>query len=170
MFMEFRENGTKNVRHVWSILSASSILDSETQNLTINNVLDDISINIGKELVEKKSADKTSGYAIPANMHIVTKLTKKVPNKDIGVEIKYEEIDPNGVVLTSSVPHKIDFKKQYKNLRWRTNFTPLLVNQSGQYHIRVSIRESDDSEFMEVDRIPLEVSLAEATRAEQALG
>ncbi len=163
--MEFRENGTQNVRHVWSVLCNSSILDAETQNLTINNVLENFGINIAKELVEKKNADKTSGYAVQANLHIVSKLMKKISNKDIDLELKYQEVDPDGKVLHTVPVQRIEFKKQYKNLRLRTNFAPLLVNQSGDYYIRVLLKELDESDFIEVDRIPFDVNLVEATKS-----
>jgi hypothetical protein len=163
--MEFKENSTENVRYIWSVLCTSSILDSDTQNLTINNVLESVSINVKKETVEKRNTNKTAGYAVAANLHIVSKLIKKTPNKDVTLELKFEEVDPDGKTLSSTIPQKIDFKRQYKNLRWRTNFTPLLVNRSGDYHIRVLLKESDDSEFIEVDRIPLELKLNEELSA-----
>jgi|GEM_PF-4253576 hypothetical protein len=162
--MSYKENGTENVRYIWSILSNSSTIDTDTQNLTINNVVDSFNIDIGKEMVEKRNIEKTMGYAIPVQLHIVTKLQKKGSEKDIGIELKYEEVDPSGNMLSSSNSHKIDFKRQFKYIRWRTIFTPLLVNEGGDYFIRVLLKETGDQDFTEVDMIPLTINLAEAEK------
>lgn len=162
--MEFKEVGTKNIRYIWSVLCNSSMLDSETQNLTINNIVEQITISIPKEMVERKGAEKSNGYVVPAPLHIVTRVKKILQNQDVSFDIKFEEINPEGKTLNSTSSARFDIKKPFKTFRVRTNYTPLLIDKSGEYTIRVLLKESTESDFIEVDRIPLEVNVAEATK------
>jgi Tfp pilus assembly protein PilX len=115
-------------------------------------------------MVEKRNTEKTNGYAIPVQLHIVTKVKKNSSDKDLSLDIKFEEVNPEGKTVNSSSAARFEIKKQFKTFRVRVNYTPLLIDKSGEYTIRVLIKESDENNFTEVDRIPLEVNIAEAMK------
>lgn len=161
---DFKENGTENTRHLWSILCNSSILDAETQALSLNQIADGITIDIERKQKPKEILDNKKIFSVPVQLQIVTKLMKKVPDTEIILEIQYEYLSPTGKVINKSKTEDIKFAKEYKFLQWRARLNSLPVDKSGDYTIRISIKEAGDSNFTEVDRIPVGISLSEKIR------
>lgn len=158
---KFQEVGTKNIRHIWSVLCGSSIVDQDTNNMTLNNLIEEVTVTVGKEQVEAKEKNKTRGYAIPAQMWLVTRFMRKSQSA-LSFDIRFELLNPKGEVLSTLNQSAVEVKKGITNLRIRTMISPLLVDMEGGYTIQVSIRDSVEPNFIVVDRVPLLVKINEA--------
>ncbi len=158
--MTYKENGTKNLKHIWSVLCGSSVLDQDTNNLTLNNLIEQVSIKLSKEDVEKKEKEKTKGFAVPVQMQVVVRIMKTAQDVNLAFELKLDLINPSGEIVNSMNPINIALKKGLKNVRVRNNIPVLFVDKEGEYIIVVSIKEAGESKFTEVDRVPLDVKVS----------
>src|SRR3989344_4716824 len=158
--MEYREIGTKNIRHLWSVLCSSSVLSADTNNLSLNNLIERITIPISKEQSNQRNDKAAKGYIIPIEFEVVSRFLKTT-DQALALELKFDIVNPQGAILVSLPPNNFGIQKGIKNLRLRTKITPLPVDQSGEFTIVVLIKEAGESQFSEVDRIPLEVILKE---------
>lgn len=159
--MKYQEIGTKNLRHAWSILCTSSTLDQETNNLSLNNLIEQLNVNIGKEDAKKKSEDGSQGYMIPVQLEVITRVIKRDPQMNLAFEIKIDLLDPSNKVLASHSPGTIGLKNGVKNMRIRSRLPGFPVTAPGTYTLSVQLKEAGESEYTEVDRLPLDVSLDE---------
>ncbi len=155
--MKYKENGTKNLKHIWSVLCSSSIVDQDTNNLSLNSLIEQISIKISKEDVEKKETEKSKGFAVNIPLQVVTRIMKKVPESSLSFKLKLDLLNPDGQIIDSMKPIDITLKKELKNLRVRNNISTLLVDKEGTYTIVISLKETGEVKFTEVDRLPLDV-------------
>jgi hypothetical protein len=155
--MTYKENGTKNLKHIWSVLCSSSVLDQDTNNLSLNNLVEQVSIKLSKEDIEKKKKEKTKGFAVPIQLQVVTRIMKMVKESSLAFELKLDLVNPDGEIVNSMKPVNIALKKGLKNIRVRNNIPVLFVDKEGEYMIIVSIKEAGESKFTEVDRVPLDV-------------
>jgi len=155
--MTYKENGTKNLKHIWSVLCSSSVLDQDTNNLSLNNLVEQVSIKLSKEDMEKKKKEKTKGFAVPIQLQVVTRIMKRVQDSSLAFELKLDLVNPEGKIVNSMKPVNIALKKGLKNIRVRNNIPVLFVDKEGEYTIIVSIKEAGESKFTEVDRVPLDI-------------
>jgi len=155
--MKYKENGTKNLRHIWSVLCSSSVLDQDTNNLSLNNVVEQLNVDISEEDLRKKEAEKSEGFAVNVQLQLVTRIAKKIQNKSMVVNLKFDILNPESKVVGSMTTGDIAMKKELKNLRFRNNIPTLPIDKDGVYTIAVLLKEAGESQFTEVDRVPLDV-------------
>ncbi len=159
--MEFKEIGTKNLRHVWSLLCSSSVTDQTTNNMSVTNLIEQLNVKVDKEHVEGKQREGTQGYIIATQMEVVSRFMKKTPQNALAFEMKIDFIDPDNKVVAQYPATTFGLKAGVKNVRMRTLIPQLPVTRTGAYCFRVQVKESGDSDYVEVDRIPLDVNLTE---------
>ncbi|MDR3570841.1 MAG: hypothetical protein P4L81_01425 [Candidatus Pacebacteria bacterium] len=156
--MNFKEIGTKNLRHLFSVLCSSSVLSADTNNLSLNNLIEKFTVQITKEMLEQKRLENANGYAFPFEFEIISRFSKKIDDP-VAFEIKYEFVNPKGNTIAELPPNNFGIQKGIKSIRIRSKFSPLPVDDSGEYTIVVLIKEAGEEGFTEVDRIPLEINL-----------
>src|SRR3989344_8530142 len=86
------------LKHVWSILCRKSIIDIDTNNITLSDVLERIIINVNQE---ENFKDKTLNYSLPIEFEVVSLWFNDLGNKDLKVETKIEIFSPQGKLVTT---------------------------------------------------------------------
>lgn len=157
--MKYNTNGTKNLRHVWSVLCSSSVLDADSNNLSLNNLVEKLTFHVTKEVeLEKKKAGAT-GYLMSVQLELVTRFYK-ITEEAVAFEIKMDVINAKGKLMGSVNPNNFGIKSGIKNMRIRTKLNQLPTDeQGGDYTLSILVKEAGESEFTEVDQIPLEIVL-----------
>ena len=145
-----------SVKHKWSILCNNSIIDDETHNLSIINIVDQLTIGIKKELWDKKKSNDL-GFVVSIPLQLVT-LWSKDKGEKIDAEVKYEFINAKSVVL-HTMTHGLLIDEQFKTMRYRASITNLNVIESGSHTFVVYIKEKGKKEFKKVEEVALEVVL-----------
>lgn len=160
------ESHTKNRKlvHLWSVLCSASSVDADTKNLSLTNIIDQITVNVGKDDVERKERDRTNGYTVNLPLHFVSKLRRSVPGASFKFSFILEEIDPEGDALTKYGPTEMEVKKDFQNVGIRAILPRFLVNKTGLYKVRISTREEGENEFTAVAEALVDVSIAEARK------
>lgn len=143
------------INHEWSILCSSSLLDKETNNLSLINVIEQIVLDV--ELKEGIEWDDKKGDAFPFNMVIVTRLRKIIDEQDIvNGDIKVDFVAPDKSMI-SSFEQNFELAKGVDNTRLRFGIGGLVLRTSGIYHFVINLKEND--RYKEVYSLPLKVTL-----------
>ncbi len=142
------------ISHVWSVLAAKSVIDGDTQLVSIYDIADTLNIEgrITKEDGENQTVDAIN---VPVQSEVVSMFYKTSEKNENG-EIKLELQDPKGQKL-SDFTQKIELTKPF--LRTRIKLTSMTVNKTGIYKVRVSLREKTDEVFRPVAEIPYMVNV-----------
>ena len=156
--MEYREIGTKNLRHIWSVLCSNSVLNADNNNLNLNNLVERLTFPIKAEMKKSKEASKATGYMMSVELEVVSRF-KKETDEAMAFEIKFDFVNSQGAIIASLPPNKFGIQKEIKSMRIRSKINAIPVDQSGEFTIVVLIKEAGQSQFTEVDRIPLDIVL-----------
>lgn len=140
------------------MLCTSSVLDADNNNLTLNNLIEQINVSISNEDLARKQAENSRGYVVPIQVEITSRL-RKLREEVLAFDLKFEFLNPKKEIIVSLPPTSYGIKKEVKNIRIRSKISPLPFDQNGEYTFAVYLKESGDSDFVKVDEIPLEVNL-----------
>lgn len=151
-------NKINSVSHVWSLICSNSLLDQQSNNLSLINTIEKFTITIPKEEMLKVKEKGANGFLFPVNFEIVSRFIKNEVNKATFFDLRIKLINPDEkTVLTSDKKYALE--KDKKNLRVRNRFNTFPVSKSGDYFFIVEIKDIDTSRYIEVAMIPLEIVL-----------
>ncbi len=132
------------IKHIWSLISQTSIEDKSTSLLSIINIIEELTIQEGP------SADKI----LPLPIQVVSLWTRKDSNIPAEAEARYTFVAPSQTILKEH-PLKINLS-EFQRLRARVNFSMLsLPEGSGIYTFCVECRDNQSEEWDKVASIPL---------------
>ncbi len=156
----------ESVEHVWSLICSSSSIDSETNNLSLYNVIERITVTVSSTVVEKAKADNSKGLLTPIDFEVVSRFRKKTESKTTTFDIRLRLLSPDSRILMTSVEQRIAMREGIRNMRVRNRFNALPVEKSGDYIIIIDVKEIEETHYNEVGRIPLEIIVNVEEKAE----
>ena len=155
------KNNKENIKHAWSVVCQSSIIDQQTNNISIHNVLEQFSSEQSASQIATFRKDNPSiGRGVPINFtfQIVSLWQSQNPKIQPSADVLIEFFDSIGDSM-----QKAEFKLVFEagKARMRTIITNpfLTVSESGLYYFKVKVREEGNNDFIEVTEIPLEVNV-----------
>lgn len=132
------------IEHIWSVLCSRSVIDSETNNVSIQDIIEQININ----------AEPAENGFLPIQLELITLWGRKEINETAkGIE-RVTFITPSGKNEVISEA-EIDLTKAERH-RQRVRFPGLPVNETGKYYFKVEIKNGDN-EWKQASAIPLKV-------------
>jgi len=142
------------MRHVWSILCRRSIIDSESNNISLIDVLEGIQANY-----KPKDGDQNNGHptVIPVDFEVISFFEDIDTSKELRFKIKIDIIAPGNVVNSGS-ENEVVLPIGPKRLRQRSRINGFPVTVSGSYRMVVKIKQ-DKEEFKTVAELPLDVTI-----------
>lgn len=148
------------MQHIWSILCRSSQIDVDTNNLSINNVFEQLVVT-----VDPKTAVKgLKTINIPLEYEFVSLWVKENQEKKIKAEITLDIADPQGNLL-KSFTQSGKMPETMRRLRTRFRIQGLGLTTSGIYKFIVKIKEEGRKDFRTASEVPLEVHLIKSTNS-----
>ena len=142
------------MKHIWSVLCRHSIIDSESNNISLIDVLEGVQANY-----KPKNDDKNNGRPtiIPVDFEIVSFFEDIDTSKELRFKIKIDIIAPGNIVNNGS-ENEVVLPIGPKRLRQRSRINGLPVTVSGSYRMVVKIKQ-DKEEFKTVVELPLDVTI-----------
>lgn len=140
------------MKHIWSVLCRKSIIDSETNNISLNDVFEQLSVNID---VSTKNSVETK-INIPVEFEVVSMWLNTTGQKIFKAEMEVNFVTPEGTIV-NSLKQNIEVPNMARRLRTRLKSLGLGVGDSGIYTFEVKIKEYGEDKFKTVAKIPLEV-------------
>lgn len=136
--------GASMLEHIWSVLCSRSVIDSETNNVSIQDVIEQITIN----------AEPAENGFLPFPLELITLWGRKEFNEPSkGSErVIFESPSGKSEIVSEAV---IDLTKVERH-RHRVRFPGLPVSETGKYYFKVETKNGDN-EWREVSAIPLKV-------------
>ena len=152
---------TKYVKCLWAVLCQSSVVDSQSNNVSLHNVLEQLNIEATPQDSKQQVADKDAVIKVPFHFQIVA-LWKNLTEKKQGLkaDLKVKFIDPKGDLVQELI-NTLDFPKDKPRNRVIIGSDAILVNmnRSGEYRFILEVREPESTDFKEAFSIPLEVAI-----------
>lgn len=144
------------IKHIWSVLCQRSVVDAQSNNISIFDVLEALQVDINPTSQAKNQANLE--YNIQLQYQIVTLISKeKADKKDTEYSIRVTLINSEGK-KNILINQDLTFVANKKRMRSINQIQGLPVSQSGVYHFIVELKE-DDEAFRKVAELPLEVKL-----------
>jgi len=141
-------------KHIWSVICRKGSIDSETNLISLLDVLERIDVAIEKtEGVSE--LPKSGGILLPFEAELVSFFTCD-PREES--EVITEFLNPNGQILLAET-HKLKVKAGDKRVRSKLKLSNLPVNKSGAYIFKVSIKDTSSNKALIVAEIPLDIEI-----------
>ncbi len=132
------------LEHIWSVLCSRSIIDSETNNVSIQDVVEQITIN----------AEPAENGFLPFPFELITLWGRKESdNPSKGIE-RITFVTPSGKSEVVSEA-EIDLSNTERH-RHRVKFPGLPVSEAGKYYFKVAVKNGN-SEWQQVSAVPIKV-------------
>lgn len=145
------------INHEWSILCSKSIIDKELNNLSLVNLIEQLSFDV--EMKDGQVWNEKEGDIFPLEMVIVTRLRKiSEPDVTSSGRVGIDLVDPDNNIL-SSFEQDFELGEGIENIRMRFGIAGLKLTKSGLYHFAVSTKEEGDDKYKKVYSLPLKVNL-----------
>ena len=138
--------------HIWSLLCSTSVVDKDTNNVSVFNLVEQLNVNI--DLTKIKN-NKDSKIGIPVNFQLINRFAVK-ENKNFQLRIEMISPDNESSVL---IEKDIEIAKGITSMRVRNMIGVLPLKGSGTYHFHVNVRADKNEDFSTAAIVPLGVTL-----------
>jgi hypothetical protein len=133
---------------VWAVLCSRSIIDQGTNNLSLIDVIEQISL----------SPDTPIPINIPLSFEVVTLWSRGDLEQSSKGWTRVTVYRPSNIEILKN-EFEIDLSS-FKRFRHRLGIRGLSIEELGKYIFQIELRD-EDSEFQVVARLPLEIDLAQ---------
>ncbi len=142
------------IKHAWSVLCRKSVINRDTNSISLHDCLEQIKIDIFSPKGETKKSGK---ILAPLNFEIVSFWAKEKDfDKSVSFEIKIELHDPENKKL-GTFSQEFIIPEDKKRLRTRINLKGLSLTSNGRYFIKI-ISKKNKKESQEAE-LPLDVMI-----------
>lgn len=123
------------MKNIWSVICEKSVIDKDTNSISLFNSLEELSINYSGE----KKLKKTDVKNIPILFEIVSLWFDESIKDDRKFEIVLEVLDPNNKITNKSVQECV-MEKGKKRLRTIAKLNGLGITSNGLYKIIIKYK------------------------------
>ncbi len=142
------------IKHIWSVLCIRSVIDSDNNNISLMNILEQIEVHIKDK---KKIKNKIK---IPINYELVNFWAKTKADEKVAMTTTVEIIDPNNKKL-KTMKKDLVIPTNKLRMRERIKIQGFVFVDPGTYHFRVKYMTAKDKRSKQVAEIPFVVKLIE---------
>ena len=151
-----------NVKLIWSILCQESSIDTNTNNISLCKILEEIKFGIRikdiDKLPNKLSFDSTKPMILPFASQLVL-LWKNLSNKpDLKFPVKIILKDPSEKIIQEIINDDI-FQKGKERLRVIIPLNRFPLTKAGEYTYSIMTKQTKGADFKEIGSIPLRISI-----------
>lgn len=139
------------MKNAWSIICEKSVIDAQSNLLSLFNCVEEVEIKIDKTKIVKNSK-----LIAPINLQLISLWMINNYVKENLFIIKIELVDPEGAIL-SEFSNTLKSQPGNKRLRSINNIQGMPVTKSGRYYFRISRQRGD--KFDMVSELALDVNL-----------
>jgi len=140
------------MKHIWSVLCKKTVIDQETNNISLLESLEELKFEIRDSKLKGKAIN------IPFDFELVSYWIK-----DDSSTSKFDsliELYDSKKRKIAAFPGKINFPKDKKRLRTRLKIQGIGITENyGTYVFKVSVKREKDSKYSVVSEIPLDIKV-----------
>lgn len=145
----------------WAMVCGSSSVDQNTNNLSLFNVFEEITVNnLSAQIPQGQQQIKPGDtIAVLFPHEVITVWSRDDVNQEARAEMKVEFIDPSGKVLFSNNP-AILFEDKKQRMRIIMKINGMQITKPGLYRYVISLKTLADASAKEVATLPIMVKIA----------
>ncbi len=142
------------IEHYWTVLCSNSVIDSESNNISLLNVLEQINI-------QDTPPEKGEIKGLPFPSQIVTLWGRSDVNQPERGTARYTVQYTHGGETSQTEPNTspVDLT-EYRRMRTRTNMPVLPIMGAGVHKIIVEIQSDPEEEWIQVAALSYDVQFA----------
>jgi len=149
------------MKHIWSILCARSIIDNETNNISIIDTLERINISIHpKQKGISSIKDALEPITIRGQFEIVSLIKRSNTLTEFEKAQQLIEFYGPDDKKIQEFTKNIEIAKQFQRMRVRFRIPELTFSKAGEYKFIVKLKEESQVKYQTVAELPLEVSVS----------
>ena len=149
------------MKHIWSILCTRSIIDNETNNISLIDTLEKININIHpKQKGVGSIKDALEPITIRGQFEIVSLFKRSNTAEELEkAQQLIEFYGPDDKKIEEFVK-AVEISKQFQRMRVRFRIQKLTFFKAGEYKFVVKLKEEGQIKYQTVAELPLEVGIS----------
>ena len=140
-----------HIEEIWSVLCSNAIVDQNSHNVTLSNVLERVNITKASLPSGLKESDK---IFLPMPFQVVV-LLRKIGQAEFIGDIRSEIVDPTGEILAYN-ENAMAFQAEKDRMRIIMNYQGIPIGKAGYYDVRILLRPKE-GQYEKISEIPLEV-------------
>lgn len=147
------------LKHVWSVICGKSSIDKETNNVSLFDVLEQLSFAAsGQDIEQVKETARKDHVVVPFNFEVTSLWERSDVGVDLTVETEITVVDPNNKRL-QSFSNTLTFPVGKRRMRVANRISGMPVTESGIYHVVVALKEKEGENYKPYAEIPLEIAV-----------
>ncbi|MBI4130756.1 hypothetical protein HY468_05540 [Candidatus Roizmanbacteria bacterium] len=146
------------INHIWSVLCQRSVVDSESNNISLIDVFEKLEVNLSIPDSQKE----LKKINVPVKYEIVSlwDYDEVDQGKKISLQVNFKS--PSG--KTEKILERIlELPHGKKRLRDRINVHGIVVEDSGRYFFQVNEKKEKDKNYKVISTLPLEIVVNKST-------
>lgn len=140
----------------WALLCRSVAVDQNTNQVSIFNVIDEITIN--KDANIEEAVAKSKKFQISMEFALITQFEHSLKDNQGIMHVQVEVIDPSKSEL-GKMNMPLEIQRGKKRTRIIVQFPNLVATKSGSYNFVISLKEDNERVYTEIARVPLEINI-----------
>lgn len=157
------EQHDAKIKHIWAVLCQRSIIDADSNNISLIDVLEQINISRYAPSEQQPTAQDQLGV-VPISFEIVSLWSRAEEPQSASGQCRVTLLGPSGPLGEANyIP--VDLRK-HERMRTRHRFEGLPVREAGRHLFHVEYRDDGETEWREVQAIPLKVVFESAPKKE----
>lgn len=147
------------IDHIWTVICSNVVTDKETNNLSLHNVIEQLSIEpIPDAAEEQLEVEEQDRYIVPYRITVATLWSRRDLNKGSIGYGKISFISPTGEQLIEPAEFEINV---FDNRRFRSkgNFRGVPITGPGKYLFKVEFKIDETSNWNTAAEVPLEIRM-----------
>lgn len=137
------------IEHVWSVLCTRSLIDRETNNISLIDVVEQMTINA------PPPPEGAEGLA-PLQFELVSLWSRRHDDKPVQGRARIRFFRPSGPV-GAVTEISVDLMT-FRRTRARSRISGLPIREAGRHSFEVDVWDEEHKEWRGVARIPIEVA------------
>ena len=142
---------TKQIKYLKSMICSRVIVDNQTNNISLIDVIEDLTFQIDQKSISEKP------IPFPIRFDLVSFWKKEKGESDESIDFQIKIVDPKNKETTSYRANFV-FPADMESMRYILKIMGFLVTISGVYKFIISYK-TDDKEYKIVDEIPISVNI-----------
>jgi len=142
------------VKHAWTTLCTKCIIDPETNNISLVDVIEQLNPIGPLDLP----------VIVPMQSDLVSTWYRSDPDMPVRGTARVSFVDPSGS-STALIEYLVDLTTFYRT-RSRSRSGGFQVTRSGVYYFRVELRQEGESDWTIVEELPLNIEIVNSPPAQ----
>ena len=149
------------IKHIWSVLCRRSVVDSQSNNVSLIDVFEQLQVGISP--FDSSDTSVSEGISIPVQYELVNFWSKTNEVVEEKGSIRIVLLDPKGKEI-KRMDKDLIIPQTNRRMREINKIQGISLKGNGIYNFVVSIKQEDSDLYITVAEIPLEVKIGEDTK------